>query len=399
MSTPKGAEPAKESRLKYLLNHPLSTYYLIGGSSVLLLLLGLVMVLSASSIESFKTFGSSYTLFGRQALFGGLGLVGMYFAARTSIQFWRGIAKWLFVIAVVLLLAVLVIGVSVAGQKNWIDIVGPFRLQPSEFAKIALVVWGSDQVAKKLEYKRPWKELLYPILPVAIVFMVLVLAEGDFGNTLLLAAILCGMLFAAGIPGRFFAGFAGVLAVGTLILSIAAPYRMARFTSWLDPNADPLGTGWQLTQGQYALGTGGVFGVGLGASREKWGALPEAHTDFIFSVIGEELGLIGTFSVLILFAVLAFAIFRLSRTSKDNFVRIATAGVGVWIVFQAITNIGAVLGLLPITGVPLPFVSYGGSSLVPTLGAIGMLLCFARNEPGARQSLRRRQTARSLARR
>ncbi len=399
MSTPKRAEPAKDSRLKYLLNHPLSTYYLIGGSSVLLLLLGLVMVLSASSIESFKTFGSSYTLFGRQALFGGLGLVGMYFAARTSIQFWRGIAKWLFIIAVVLLLAVLVIGVSVAGQKNWIEIFGPFRLQPSEFAKIALVVWGADQVSKKLEYKRPWKELLYPILPVAAVFMVLVLFEGDFGNTLLLAAILCGMLFAAGIPGRFFAGFAGVLALGTLVLSIAAPYRMARFTSWLDPNADPLGTGWQLTQGQYALGTGGVFGVGLGASREKWGALPEAHTDFIFSVIGEELGLIGTFSVLILFAVLAFAIFRLSRTSKDNFVRIATAGVGVWIVFQAITNIGAVLGLLPITGVPLPFVSYGGSSLIPTLGAIGMLLCFARNEPGARQSLRRRQTARSLARR
>ena len=139
--------------------------------------------------------------------------------------------------------------------------------------------------------------------------------------------------------------------------------------------------------------------MGLGASREKWGLLPEAHTDFIFSVMGEELGLVGTFSVLMLFAVLAFAVFRLTRTTSDTFVRLASAGVGSWIVVQAVINIGAVLGLLPITGVPLPFVSYGGSSLIPTLAAIGMLLAFARNEPGARQTLRRRATARSLARR
>jgi len=386
-------------RIKFLLNHPLSTYYLIGGASVLLLLLGLVMVLSASSIESFKTFGSSYTLAGRQALFGIGGLVGLYFAARTSVQFWRGIARWLAIGALALLVIVLVIGVAVAGQRNWIELFGPFRIQPSEFAKIALVVWGADQLARKETYYREWKELLAPIVPVAGLFMILVLMEGDFGNTLMLAAILCGMLFAAGVPGRFFALFAGIGVLATWALTLAAPYRMERITSWLDQSSDPLGVGWQLTQGYYALGTGGILGVGLGASREKWGALPEAHTDFIFTVIGEELGLIGTVSVLLLFAVLAFAIFRLSRTTKDPFVRISTAGVGCWIVVQAIINIGAVLGLLPITGVPLPFVSYGGSSLVPALAAIGMLLCFARNEPGARQSLRRRATARSLARR
>jgi len=399
MTATKAVKRIKENRVKYLLDHPLSTYYLIGGSSVLLLLLGLVMVLSASSIESFKTFGSSYTLFQRQALFGVIGLVGLYFAARTSIQFWRGISKWLFIGAVVMLVAVLVIGVSVAGQRNWIELFGPFRVQPSEFAKIALVVWGSDQLAKRMSYYREWKELLIPVVPVASIFMILVLMEGDFGNTFMLAAIMCGMLFVAGAPGRFFAGFAVFSVVGVWVLTLAAPYRMERITSWLNPNSDPLGIGWQLTQGHFALGTGGVLGVGLGASREKWGALPEAHTDFIFSVIGEELGLVGTLSVLLLFGLLAFAIFRLTRTSEDPFVRIASAGVGCWVVVQAIVNIGAVLGLLPITGVPLPFVSYGGSSLVPTLAAVGMLLCFARNEPGARQSLRRRHTARSLARR
>lgn len=399
MTATKTVKRIKENRVKYLLDHPLSTYYLIGGASVLLLLLGLVMVLSASSIESFKTFGSSYTLFQRQALFGVIGLVGLYFAARTSIQFWRGISKWLFIGAVVMLIAVLVIGVSVAGQRNWIEIFGPFRVQPSEFAKIALVVWGSDQLAKRVSYYREWKELLFPLVPVASIFMILVLMEGDFGNTFMLAAIMCGMLFVAGVPGRFFAGFAVFSIVGVWVLTLAAPYRMERITSWLNPNSDPLGIGWQLSQGHFALGTGGVLGVGLGASREKWGALPEAHTDFIFSVIGEELGLIGTLSVLLLFGLLAFAIFRLTRTSVDPFVRIASAGVGCWVVVQAIVNIGAVLGLLPITGVPLPLVSYGGSSLVPTLAAVGMLLCFARNEPGARQSLRRRQTARSLARR
>lgn len=389
----------RQSRLKYLLGHPLSTYYLIGGSSVLLLLLGLVMVLSASSIESYRIFGSSYTLALRQALFGVIGLIGLYFTARVSVQFWRGTARWIFLVAIVLLIAVLIVGVSVAGQRNWIDLFGPFRIQPSEFAKFALVVWGADQLARKEHYHANLKQLLIPLLPVAGLFMVLVLLEGDFGNTLMLAAITCGMLFAAGAHWKFFASFAAAGILGVWALTLAAPYRMERFTSWLNPDSDPLGVGWQLTQGHYALGTGGVLGVGLGASREKWGALPEAHTDFIFSVIGEELGLIGTLSVLILFAVLAFAVFRLTRTTSDPFVRLASAGVGSWIVVQAIVNIGAVLGLLPITGVPLPFVSYGGSSLIPTLAAIGMLLAFARNEPGARQTLRRRATARSLARR
>jgi cell division protein FtsW len=229
--------------------------------------------------------------------------------------------------------------------------------------------------------------------------MVLVLAEGDVGNVLMLGAILAGMLFAAGAPLRLFALMGVISLVGIWILTLLAPYRMDRFTSWLNPGEDRLGVGWQVTQGQYALGTGGFWGVGLGASREKWGSLPEAHTDFIFSVIGEELGMVGTFSILVLLGAMAFAIFRLSRTTQDPFVRLASAGVGSWIVVQAMINIGGVLGVLPITGVPLPLVSYGGSSLVPTLVALGMVMAFARQEPGARRALRRHSTARSLRKR
>lgn len=396
------AEPGQQApagRLALLLGHPLSTYYLLVGATLLLLALGLIMVLSASSIESFRVFGSAYTLVQRQALFAVLGVVAMLFAARTSVQFWRGFAWVLFAIAFGLLVAVLFIGVEVAGQRNWIEILGPFRLQPSEFAKLALVVWGASLLSQRSRRLDTWKGLLLPLLPVAVVMMVLVLLEGDFGNTLMLAAVTMGMLFAAGAPGRLFAILAGAGLLGVVLLTLAAPYRMQRFTSWLDPEADRLGFGWQLTQGQYALGTGGFWGVGLGASREKWGSLPEAHTDFIFPVIGEELGLVGTVTVLALFGVLAFAIFRLSRNTQDPFVRLAAAGVGSWIVVQAVVNIGGVLGLLPITGVPLPLVSYGGSSLVPTLVALGMLMAFARAEPDARRALRRKSTAESLRRR
>lgn len=381
------------------LNHPLSTYYLILGSSILLLALGLVMVLSSSSVESVRVFGSPYTLVQRQALFAAVGLIAMFFAARTSVQFWRGIA-WPFVlVALAFLVLVLFVGVEVAGQRNWIDIAGPFRFQPSEFAKLALVVWGADVLSRQENHIKQWSHLVFPMVPVAGVFMLLVLLEGDFGNALMLAGITMGMLFAIGAPRRLFGVFAAVGIVGVIGLTLLAPYRMARFTSWLNPGEDRLGVGWQVTQGQYALGTGGWWGVGLGASREKWGSLPEAHTDFIFSVIGEELGLVGTLSVLLLFGLLAFAVFRLSRTTKSAFVRVAAAGVGAWLILQAVVNIGAVLGLLPITGVPLPLVSYGGSSLIPTLVALGMLMAFARDEPEARRALRRRSTAESLRKR
>lgn len=395
MTTTSGA--TQPGRLRTFLASPLSTYYLLMVSTVLLLILGLIMVLSASSIESYRVHGSPYVLAQRQALFAAIGLVLMFVMARMPVQFWRGIAWPVLVGAFVLLILVLFIGVEVAGQRNWIQLFGPFRLQPSEFAKIGLILWGADILARKERHLDTWSHLLIPVLPVAAAMMGLVFLEGDVGNAMMIGSIAAGLFFAAGAPLRFFAGMAVVSGLLLWVMAIAAPYRMARFTSWLDPSADRLGSGWQLTQGKYAFGTGGLLGVGIGGSREKWGSLPEAHTDFIFPVIGEELGLLGTLVVLGLFAILAFAIFRLARTTADLFVRLAAAGVGSWIVVQAVVNIGAVLGLLPITGVPLPLVSYGGSSLVPTLAAIGLLMACARAEPRARTVLRRRSTSAKLA--
>ncbi len=399
-------QPERESRpmrlrdrVGELLAHPLSTYYLLLGTTLLLLVLGLIMVMSASAIESFRTFGNAYTLAERQAMFAVIGVIAMMFVARTSPQLWRGIAWLLLAVSFIFLVVVLVIGVAVAGQRNWIDLFGPFRFQPSELAKFSLVVWGATMLTRKDRPLDSWRSLLTPLLPVTFAMMGLILLEGDFGNAFMVLAISAGLLFAAGAPLRVFAWLGGLLTVMILLLTVIAPYRLERFTSWLHPGQDTLGGGWQVQQGQLALGSGGWWGVGLGASREKWGALPEAHTDFIFPVIGEELGLVGTLSVIVLLGILAYAIFRLVRTTHDPFVRLATAGVGAWLVVQSMLNLGAVLGMLPITGVPLPLVSYGGSSLVPTLVALGLLMSFSRQEPGARKAIRRRSTAEAMRRR
>jgi cell division protein FtsW len=389
-----------KERVEILLRHPLSNYYLLLGSTLLLLALGLIMVISASSIESYRVFGSAYTLAQRQFLFAGIGVTALFLVTRTSVEFWRAASSWLLIIAFGLLIAVLFVGIEVGGQRNWIDIFGPFRIQPSEFAKLALVVWGANALARHHDRdEQTWTEFLVPLVPVTGGMMLLILLGGDFGNALMIALIAGGLLFASGAPMRLFAIMAGVGLLGTWIATLAAPYRMDRLTAWLDPSADRLGAGWQVSQGQLALGTGGYWGVGLGASREKWGSLPEAHTDFIFSVVGEELGLVGTLAVLVMLAMMAFAIFRVSRMTHDPFVRYAAAGVGAWIVVQSIVNIGGVLGLIPITGVPLPLVSYGGSSLIPTLVAIGMVLAFVKAEPDARKALRRRSTAHALRKR
>ncbi len=371
-------EPTSGMR-RFVMGHPLGLFHLLLGATILLLALGLVMVMSASSIVSLRLHDSVYTLAQRQAMFAVIGIIAMLISSRLSVKVWRMAAWPSIVVAIALLAAVIVIGIEVSGQRNWLDIMGPFRLQPSEIAKLAIVIWAADLLARKEALLDRWSHLLIPLLPVSGLILVLVLMGGDVGNSIILSAIVAGVLFAAGAPLRLFVALGALAGVAIAGLTMAAPYRMSRFTSWLDPSADPLGEGWQLTQGQYALGTGGWWGVGLGASREKWGSLPEAHTDFIFSVIGEELGLIGTLMVLVLFGVITYVAFRISQTSTDTFVRLASAGIGTWIAVQGIVNMGAVLGLLPITGVPLPLVSYGGSSLVPLLIGIGMLLSFARN--------------------
>jgi cell division protein FtsW len=363
----------------------MAPYYLILGAATLLLVLGLVMVLSSSSVESYEIHDSAFTLFGRQAIFAVAGVIAMMAISRMPIPLFRRLALAFLVASIFLLLLTFVpgIGVGVYGQRNWIRLVGPFRLQPSEFAKLALILWSADLFARRGRYLDQWRVLLVPFLPVAAVVTGLVVMQGDLGTAIILAIIVAALLFVVGAPMRIFAGLAALGLVGVAALSLTSGYRVRRFTAWLNPEADLDGAGWQLTQGKVALGTGGWWGVGLGGSREKWGALPEAHTDFIFPVIGEELGLFGALTVLGLFAAITIFALRMAIRTSDAFVRIACVGIVAWIVGQALINLGAVLQLLPITGVPLPFISYGGSSLLPSLMAIGVLLAFARREARA----------------
>lgn len=364
-----------------LLTRPRSIPYLIVGSTFLLLLLGLIMVWSASSIFSLQASGTSLSTVSKQGLFAVVGVAALVVVSRLPIQTLRALSVPFLVIVIGLLVLVLVpgIGIEVAGQRNWIGLGGTLRIQPSEFAKLALILWGATTLASRHRRVMDWRQLLVPVLPVGVLLIVLVLAEGDFGNAMILGVILMGLLFVAGAPLRFFVLAGSVAMVGVVVLAWMAPYRVQRFTAFLNADADRLDGAWQVTQGMYAFGTGGLFGLGLGASREKWGTLPAAHTDFIYAVLGEELGLVGTVSVLVLFGLLIYAILRLVRLSRDRFVQLLATGVAVWLMIQVITNIGATLKLLPITGVTLPFLSYGGSSLIPLMMGIGMTLVLAKH--------------------
>jgi cell division protein FtsW len=363
------------------LEHPMVHYQILLGATGFLLALGIVMVASASSVFSYQqNNGNSWALATRQLIFAAIGVFLMMAVSKMHVD---AIRRWvpLFMVGVgVLLVAVLLVGTAVHGQKNWIDFGGPFRIQPSEFAKLAIIMWGADVLDRKYHLLEQRNHLLFPVLPVCITVLLLVVLQGDLGTAMVMMPIMASLLYFVGAPRKWFlvmgaAGLAGIAA-----LSIAAPYRMARFTSWLDPYADAQGTGFQVIHGQQALGSGGWWGVGLGGSREKWGTLPEAHTDFIYAVLGEELGIIGTILVLVIFTAIAIVGLRIARGTNEAFIQIASLGIVAWIVTQALVNIGAVLGILPITGVPLPLVSYGGSSLIPTLLAMGILMAFAKHE-------------------
>lgn len=369
-----------------------NTYYAILISTLSLLAIGLVMVLSASTQISFTQTGNQYEIATRQLLFASVGLVLMYLTSRLPIVFFLKWSTLSMVIAVVLLILVLIpnIGISVAGQRNWIGIYGSFRLQPSEFAKLALIIWGAAMLSEKMKKTEiTWSQLLNPVYWVGLAVTGLVVAQGDVGTAIIILPIVLAIYYAAGAPFilNVVNALLGLLAIA--ILTIQAPYRMQRWLSWRDPLADPEGAGWQIIQGQYALAEGGIFGLGLGASKQKWGWLPAAHTDFIFAVVGEELGLVGTFFVLFLFAVLVLATITLARKTKNNFTRVYATGVASWVLIQTTINLGGVLGVLPITGVPLPLISYGGSSLIFILVAIGGLLACVRNEPSLKAKRQR----------
>jgi len=363
------------------LEHPMVHYQILFGATALLLALGIVMVASSSSVFSYQqNSGNSWALATRQLFFAAIGVFLMITVSKMHVDSIRRWAPLFMVVVGALLVTVLVIGTAVHGQKNWIDLGGPFRIQPSEYAKLAIVMWGADVLDKKYHLLEQRNHLLFPVLPVSLAVLLLVLLQRDLGTAMVIMPILASLLYFVGAPRKWFTlmGAAGLALIAAL--TIAAPYRIARFTSWLDPHADPQGTGFQVIHGQQALGSGGWWGVGLGGSREKWGTLPAAHTDFIYAVLGEELGIIGTMLVLIIFSAIAIVGLRIARGTNEAFIQIAALGIVVWIVTQALVNIGAVLGILPITGVTLPLVSYGGSSLIPTLVAMGILMAFAKHE-------------------
>lgn len=358
-------------------NHPSILVPLTTGA---LVVLGLIMILSASSVSSFATYGSSFLFFRKQLLWAVIGLVGFAFFARFDYRRLKGFGYLAYAGVVMLLIAVLIPGIGrvAGGSARWIG-VGSFAIQPSEFAKLALVLFAADVFSRKEERSlREFSHTALPMLPALGVLTALVIAQPDLGTTVLLGFIGIGMLFIAGAPLRY------ILPVGAAGMGLAAaaaviePYRRARLLAFLDPWKDPLETGYHTIQSLIALGSGGLFGVGLGASRQKWLYVPNAHTDFIFAILGEEMGFLGTLTVLGMFAFLIYLGIRVARAAPDRFGMLIAAGITIWIGGQALINMGAVTATLPVTGVPLPLVSFGGSSLVVSLVAMGIMTNIAR---------------------
>lgn len=376
-------------------NTPTASYYTILGCTLTLTVLGLVMVLSSSFVDAMAAGESPFAVFLRQAVYAVVGIPLMLVIARTRAQHVRRSAWWLLIAAALVECLVFVpgLGVRINGNMNWIRI-GPVQAQPSEGVKLALILWVAAVLAAKGRLVRQWRHALFPVAVGAGLVFGLVLYGHDMGTTIVLVTIVAAMLFVAGAPVRIFvAGFAAAVLAGVpLVMSSAS--RMRRVAAFAGGGCDSSDVCYQSLHGKYALATGGITGVNLGQSREKWSYLPEAHNDFIFAVIGEELGLVGTVLLVLLFAVLTLALLRVIRRHESPFIKIATAGILAWVAGQAVINIAVVLGLLPVLGVPLPFVSSGGSALLACLAAMGLALSFARQEPGAAEALAARASAR-----
>jgi len=386
---------ATKASVGHLLERPLTSYYLLLGAATLLLTIGLMMVLSASSVYSYRTYGSSYHVFFKQLTWVGLALPVTVLAARLPHRVLRALAWPALGASVVLIyLTQTGLGFAVNGNRNWLSL-GPLTLQPSEIAKLAVILWCAHVYARKEKLLGDWRHVLIPMLPVTGLVILLVLWQDDLGTALVLFAIVLGMLWVVGAPIRLFAGALAFVSVLVGYLAVTNSERLARLTTFSDPFKDFQGTGWQPAHGILAMSSGGILGKGISASVQKWGSLPEAHTDFIFAVLGEELGLVGTLLVLMLFLTIAYAGIRVAVRTKDPFVRYMAAGITIWLTVQMMINIGMVLALFPVIGLPLPLVSYGGSALLPSLVSLGLLMSFARSEPGAAAALRARRRRRA----
>ncbi|MBT8216565.1 MAG: putative lipid II flippase FtsW [Acidimicrobiia bacterium] len=344
---------------------------------VVLLVVGLGAILSASSVRALAEDQSSLYYFRRQLMWAAVGTAALLVAVRVPYDLYRRSAPGILAVSALSLVAVLLFGVVRGGSRSWLE-VGPITIQPSEFAKFAVVVFLSMVMARKRELLTDFAHFFWPVAASLGLIGGLTILQPDLGTTIIIGAGALAVLVASDAPFRFVAGSAAAGGVAALLLAMAADYRWDRITGFLDPFSDPLGSGFQGVQSLFALGTGGFFGVGLGASRARWEFLPNAHTDFIYAIIGEETGLIGAGAVLVMLAVFTLAGITVAIRARDDFGRMLATGIVAWLGIQSIVNLGGVTAILPITGLPLPFVSFGGSALVVEMAAVGVLINIAR---------------------
>jgi len=373
----------KLQKYSRILTRPELPYFLIIWSTAFLCALGLTMVLSSSTVKSLQESGNTYSIFIKQFFFLILGSSAAYWAFKVKGLIWPQIARYALSISIIILLLPFVpfLGKNINGNRNWIEIAG-FTLQPSEFAKLGLILWCALRL-RTLGQVPGSKNLIFLIAPGLVTIELLILLERDLGTALLVLIIFGGILFISGAPIN---NFLGLLALGAIVgtaFILSSDYRMSRFAALFNPFDERYYkfSGWQPAHSIMGLASGGLWGSGLGASKQKWANLAEAHTDFIFSVIGEELGLLGTLLVLALYAALIYSILRVAIKTKDDFSRYATAGIACWFIAQVVINIGSVTSVIPVIGVTLPFISYGGSSLLANLIAVGFVLGVARRTP------------------
>lgn len=354
-SNPGSARP--RTRFGAWLGRPMTSFHLIIAVAALLTTLGLIMVLSASAVRSYDDDGSAWVIFGKQVLWTLVGLIGGYVCLRMSVRFMRRIAFSGFAITIVMLVLVLVpgIGKEANGSRGWFVVAG-FSMQPSELAKMAFAIWGAHLLAARRMERASLREMLIPLVPAAVVALALIVAQPDLGQTVSMGIILLGLLWYAGLPLRVFLSSLAAVVVSAAILAVSAGYRSDRVRSWLNPENDPQDSGYQARQAKFALAQGGIFGDGLGQGVAKWNYLPNAHNDFIFAIIGEELGLVGALGLLGLFGLFAYTGMRIASRSADPFLRLLTATTTLWVLGQAFINIGYVIGLLPVTGLQLPLI-------------------------------------------
>ena len=354
-------------------------FYRLAGLTGFLVVFGLVMVLSSSSIDSLVANRDAFYVFSRQSLYAVVGLGVMLFISSLKLKVIQNLVKAAVVFGFALQLSVPFLGITVNGNTNWISIAG-FTLQPAEFLKVSLIMYIAWFVSNREHELDDPRRVLLPVLIVGGAALALVMLGRDLGTAIIIALIVFGTLVIAGAPLRpLVQVFVGVAIAGALA-AFSSASRMARINAWLNPDAASSDAfNWQYEHGTWALAAGGVFGVGLGNSKMKWSWIPEVENDFIFAVIGEELGLIGALVVIGIFALLVSSLIGIMNRSDSSFGRIAIIGVIVWIVSQSAVNIAVVLGVLPVLGVPLPLISAGGSSLIATLGAIGIVLAIEKD--------------------